>query len=516
MPVPATALFLGVDIGTFETKGVLVDSTGDVVAAARLAHGLSTPAPGHAEHDAEAVWWHGLREVSRALMTDPAMAAPSGGTSPRVAAVGVSAIGPCVLPTDVDLVPLRPAILYGVDTRATDQIDSLNRRLGEDVIFARSGNHLTSQSAGPKILWIKEHEPEVYEQAAYFLTSQSFLVARLTGEVVMDHGTAGYFHPLYNLRRLRWDLTWCEDLVSEQRLPRLAWATDVAGQVTAAASDETGIPVGTPVIVGTTDAPAEAVSSSVVEPGDMMLMYGSSTYLIQMLDEPAPSPVLWSAPYVFPDSYVLAAGTSTAGTLTHWLADLLDLRAPSGSTAEMFAALVALAQESPPGARGLLVLPYFSGERTPIHDPASRGIIAGLTLQHTRADVARAVMEGVGHSVADALAAYDEADRRPNRIFAVGGGTKNPLFLQSVSDIAGTSQTIADTDGAAFGDAALAAYGTGFLEDRTAVLAWCRTGRTVTPGPNRERLSVDHADFQALYRDTRSLVHDRTHRQENP
>jgi xylulokinase len=509
-------LFLGIDVGTFETKGVLVGTDGGVVATARLAHTLSTPAPGHAEHDAEQVWWHGVREVSRALMADPVMTRAADGVRSTVRAVGVSAIGPCVLPTDSELRPLRPAILYGVDTRATAQIESLTERLGQDAIFARSGNHLTSQSAGPKILWVKENEPDVYERAAYFMTSQSFLVGRLTGEVVMDHGTAGYFHPLYDLANQRWDLTGCEDIVSEERLPRLAWATEVAGRVTEAAAAETGIPAGTPVIVGTTDAPAEAISSSVVEPGDMMLMYGSSTYMIQMLDELVPSQVLWSAPYVFPDTYVLAAGTSTAGTLTHWLADLLDLRSRSSSTADMFAALVALAEESVPGAHGLLVLPYFSGERTPIHDPASRGVIAGLTLQHTRADIARAVLEGVGHAVADALAAYDEQGRRPNRIVAVGGGTKNPFFLQSVSDIADTPQTVAETDGAAFGDAALAAYGVGFLGDRAAVLAWCRTGRTVVPGPGRERLRSDHADFQALYRDTRHLIHSRANDRGNP
>lgn len=509
MPESSADLFLGIDVGTFETKGVLVDGAGVVVATARLAHTLSTPAPGHAEHDADGVWWHGLCEVSRALMSDPATVRRSDGVTPTVRAVGVSAIGPCVLPTDADLHPLRPAILYGVDTRATAQIATLEQRLGADVIFARSGNHLTSQSAGPKILWIKENEPEVYAQTAYFLTSQSFLVARLTGEVLIDHGTAGYFHPLYDLATQRWDLDGCEDFISEDRLPRLAWTTDVAGEVTEAASTETGIPAGTRVIVGTTDAPAEAVSSSVVQPGDMMLMYGSSTYMIQMLDEPVPSQVLWSAPYVFPDTYVLAAGTSTAGTLTHWLADLLDLRSRSSDTADMFAALVALAEESVPGARGLLLLPYFSGERTPHHDPASRGILAGLTLQHGRADIARAVMEGVGHSVADALAAFDQVARPPNRIFAVGGGTKNPLFLQSVSDIFGADQTVAETDGAAFGDAALAAYGVGYLGDRAAVLAWCRTGRVVTPGPNRERLRADHADYRALYRDTRDLIHSR-------
>ncbi|WP_426242105.1 FGGY-family carbohydrate kinase [Nocardioides sp. LHG3406-4] len=511
----ATDLFLGIDVGTFETKGVLVDQTGEVVATARLPHTMSAPAPGRAEHDAETVWWRGLCEVSRSLLADPAVTGRGDDLPVKVTAVGVSAIGPCVLPTDADLVPLRPAILYGVDTRATAQIASLTERLGRDAIFARSGNHLTSQSAGPKILWLKENEPEVYERAAYFMTSQTFLVARLTGEVVMDHGTAGYFHPLYDLGSRRWDLTGCEDVVSEPRLPRLAWATEVAGQVTEAASAATGIAVGTPVIVGTTDAPAEAVSSSVVEPGDMMLMYGSSTYMIQMLDEPAPNDVLWSAPHVFPDTYVLAAGTSTAGTLTHWLADLLDLRSGTRSNDEMFAALLALAEESVPGAHGLLVLPYFSGERTPLHDPDSRGVIAGLTLQHTRADVARAVIEGVGHSVADALAAYDDAGRRPSRVFAVGGGTKNPLFLQTVSDIAETSQTIADTTGAAFGDALLAAYGVGFLEDRAAVLAWCRTGRTVAPGPDSESLRADHSDFQALYRATRDLIHARAGNREN-
>jgi xylulokinase len=506
-------LFLGIDIGTFETKGALVDGNGNVVARARHAHGMSTPAPGYAEHDAESVWWKGFAEVARTLMADPVLAGSHGTVTPVVRAVGVSAIGPCVLPTDAELKPLRPAILYGVDTRASAQIDELTDRFGEDAIFDRSGNHLTSQSAGPKILWIKQNEPQVHERAAYFMTSQSFLVARLTGDVVMDHATAGYFHPLYDLAAKRWDVTGCEDFITEAQLPRLAWATDVAGAVTQQAADETGIPVGTPVTVGTADAPAEAVSSSVVNPGDMMLMYGSSTYMIQMLEEPAPSEVLWSAPYVFPDSYVLAAGTSTAGTLTHWLADVLDLRARSADTAEMFAALVALAEESVPGANGLLFLPYFSGERTPLHDPDSRGVIAGLTLNHNRADIARAMMEGVGHSIADALAAYDRVGRHPNRIYAVGGGTKNPVFLQSVSDIADTEQTITDTDGAAFGDAALAAYGIGYLDSREAVLAWCRTSHTVTPDPRSQVvLRADHADFRALYRDTRALIHSRAAR----
>ena len=330
---------------------------------------------------------------------------------------------------------------------------------------------------------------------------------------MIDHGTAGYFHPLYDLAAKRWDVTGCEDFVSEQQLPALAWATDVAGAVTEDAAAATGIPAGTPVIVGTTDAPAEAISSSVVNSGDMMLMYGSSTYMIEMLDEPVFSDVLWSAPFVFEDSYVLAAGTATAGTLTHWLGDVLGLAESAASPAEMFAALMELARSSEPGARGLLFLPYFSGERTPLHDPNARGMIAGLTLAHTRADIARAMMEGIGHSIAAALKAYDDAGHRPRRIYAVGGGTQNEFFLQSVSDIADTSQTVAVTDGAAFGDAALAAYGTGHLRSRNDILSWCSTGRTVSPDVHSQpRLLDDHDDFAALYQSTRDLMHARAKR----
>lgn len=498
-------LFLGIDVGTYETKGVAVDASGAVVARARYPHAMSTPAPGYAEHDAERVWWRGLANVSNQLMADQVVAAS------RVRAVGVSGIGPCVLPTDVDLNPLRPAILYGVDTRAAQQIESLTARLGEEVIFARSGNRLTSQSAGPKIQWIKEREPDVHARAAYFLTSQSFLVARLTGNVLIDHGTAGYFHPLYDLTAGRWDVSGCEDFIDEKNLPTLAWATDIAGPVTSAAAEQTGIPVGTPVIVGTTDAPAEAVSSSVVRSGDMMLMYGSSTYMIEMLDRPVFSDVLWSAPFVFPGSYVLSGGTATAGTLTHWMCDLLDLRQSAANPAQMFTALLELARESVPGARGLIFLPYFSGERTPLHDPNARGVIAGLTLRHGRADIARAMLEGISHSIAAALNAYEDAGQRPRRIYAVGGGTKNELFLQTVSDITGVDQVVADTDGAAFGDAALAAYATGHFPCREDILRWCSAGQTVSANPqNRRRLRADHEDFQTLYQTTRELVHRRT------
>ena len=482
--------FVGIDVGTFETKGVLVGADGEVLATAHRRHGISTPRPGFVEHDPESDWWADVAAVASELMQHP--------RAREVQAVGLSAIGPCVVATDEDFTPLRPAILYGVDTRATRQIEALTDALGADEVFRRCGNPLTSQSAGPKIAWLADEEPEVWTRARWFMTSQSWLVARLTGEVVIDHATAGYFHPLYDLHERRWDVTGCEGFVAEGRLPRVEWTTTVAGRVHEAAAAETGLPAGTPVIVGTTDAPAEAVAAGVVADGSLMAMYGSSGYFIRVGATPITSESLWAAPFVFEGSYVLAAGTATTGTATRWVADALGITdADDGVT---FARLLELAHGSPPGARGVLALPHFSGERTPFQDPHSRGAIVGLGLEHTRADIARAVLEGAGHAVAEAIGTYARVGVPISRIVAIGGATKNDIITSTVSTVTGLTQEVAMSPGAAYGDAFLAAVGVGAIADVSADCGWWVTGRTVTPdADSAARLRADHEAFVALY-----------------
>lgn len=493
-------MFLGIDVGTFESKGVLVDSTGTVIAEARRRHGISTPEPGHVEQDPEAVWWADVTAIARELTAHPAAA--------QIAGVGVSAIGPCVVATDAELRPLRPAILYGIDTRATAQIENLTARLGADEIVRRAGNSLTSQSAGPKIAWLKDEEPDVWSRARWFMTSQSWLVAMLTGEVTIDHATAGYFHPLYDIARGAWDTSGCEDFIDETRLPRVAWSADIAGTVTAEAAAATGIREGTPVVLGTTDSPAEAVGSGVVGEGELMAMYGSSGYFIRVGDRLRVGDDLWSAPFVFEDTYVLAAGTSTAGTATRWIADLLDITADRDE--DTFSTLIALASESEPGARGLLALPHFAGERTPFQDPASRGVLMGLGLEHTRSDVARAVLEGVGHSIAAAILSFRSADAPIDRVVAIGGATKNPYIIGTVSTVTGLTQVVADTPGASFGDAFLAALGVGAVGAPTDARAWVRERNPVRPdSATQAALTADHDDYMALYRALAPLQHGR-------
>lgn len=483
--------FVGIDVGTFETKGVLVDVDGEILAIARRRHGISTPRPGHVEHDPETDWWADVAAVATELMQHP--------LARDVQSVAVSAIGPCVVAVDDDLSPVRPAILYGVDTRATRQIQALTERLGAPEVFRRSGNLLTSQSAGPKIAWIREEEPEVWARTRWFMTSQSWLVAKLTGEVVIDHATAGYYHPLYDLAEKRWDVSGCEDFVTEDRLPRLAWTAAVAGRVHEVAAAATGLPVGTPVIVGTTDAPAEAVAAGVVSDGSLMAMYGSSGYFIRVGSSPITDVSLWAAPFVFEDTYVLAAGTATAGTATRWLCDVLDLSDDEDEVT--FARLLDLVTDSPPGSRGVLALPHFSGERTPFQDPDSRGAVVGLGLEHTRSDIARAVLEGVGHAVAEAILTYGRAGVPIHRIVAIGGATKNDVITGTVSTVTGLTQEVAASPGAAYGDAFLAAYAVGAVTDLSAASGWWSTSRAVEPRlDDTAVLQSDHEAFVALYR----------------
>jgi xylulokinase len=483
---------LGVDIGTFETKGVLVALDGTILATATRPHKMLVPRPGWAEHRAEADWWGDFVHVTKALL------AQSGIDPRQIRAVAASAIGPCMLPVDAAGAPLMNGVLYGVDTRASAQIASLNAAIDEEVILARCGNALTSQSVGPKILWLKETHPDLFAQTAKILTSTSYLTWKLTGDYVIDHYTAANFSPLYDVDRQDWTGELAEILPLD-RLPRLQWSTEIAGHVTAAAARETGLAEGTPVTCGTIDAAAEAVSVGVQAPGQMMLMYGSTIFIIQVTDKPVRDARLWYAPWLFPGRHASMAGLATSGTLTHWFRDQLARDAD-------FATLAAEAAQSPKGAKGLLCLPYFSGERTPIHDPLAKGAFFGLDLTHTRADLFRAVLEGIAMGTAHVIETCADVGALPHTVRAVGGGTKNALWLQATSDCAGAVQEVCDkTIGASYGDAFLAALAIGAVDEGD-IARWNPVATRVRPQdvPAYRR---QYPLWKALYLATRDIAH---------
>lgn len=492
-------LLLGIDVGTYSSKGVLVTPAGEVVKSAVVEHGLDIPQAGWAEQDADAVWWHDVKALCRKLLDK----APYSGKD--VAAVALSAIGPCLVPLDGQGRPLRKGILYGIDTRASEEIALLNAELGEADILDFSGMALTSQAIGPKILWLKRREPEIWAQTARLTTASSYLVYRLTGEHVIDRHTASHYMPLFDIRSLQWSERFAAAIAPLSMLPRLAWSDEQAGEVTQTAAAETGLQPGTPVAVGAVDALSEAISVGVTQPGDLMIMYGSTTFFILVLDRPLPNPTTWTTAGAFAGQYNLAAGMATTGALTRWFRDELGKDLPAD---EAYAALFAEAKAIPAGAEGLLVLPYFSGERTPINDPKARGVIAGLSLHHRRAHLFRAVLEGVSLGIRDNLEAFRALGAPITRLVAVGGGTKGDTWVQITSDVTGEPQALpVTTIGASFGDAFLAGLVGGHLKHED-LARWVGAARTVTPDPTLKPLyDARYALYRHLYSATREIVH---------
>ncbi|MEP5729476.1 MAG: FGGY-family carbohydrate kinase [Sulfitobacter sp.] len=487
---------VGIDIGTYETKGVLVDEVGKVHAQASRGHEMLVPRPGWAEHRPEEDWWGDFVFVTQTLLRE------SGVDPTQIAAVACSAIGPCMLPVDAAGTPLMNAVLYGVDGRAETEVAELSERIGEDRIIARCGNALTSQSVGPKILWLRRTHPEIFAKTAHILTSTSFLVQRLTGEVVIDHYTAANFSPLYDVNTQSWVDDLADDIVDLDKLPRLMWSNEIAGQITKAAAAETGLAPGTPVTAGTIDAAAEALSVGADQPGDMMMMYGSTIFIILRAQSQVSDPRIWYAPWLFEGEHASMAGLATSGTLTHWFRDQF---ARELEQADAFSVLATEAATSPPGANGLLMLPYFSGERTPIHNVNAKGAFFGLNLTHTRGDMYRALIEGIAYGTRHVTDTFATLGQSPTRLLAVGGGTKNALWLQATSDITGIDQIVCEkTKGASYGDAFLAALAVGVV-DRADIGRWNPPAQVITAQPD-SRYTRTYDLFRRLYEQTKDIA----------
>jgi xylulokinase len=490
--VPQGELLLGIDIGTASTKAVLTTPAGAIVASASRARRTSLPRPGWAEHDAEQIWWGDVLGVCRELL---------GAASHRAGAlrgVCVSGIGPVLLAADAAGRPLRPAILYGIDTRAGEEIAALTEHFGAGAILRRGGSPLTSQAVGPKLAWLRAHEPAVWADMRHLFMASSFAVHRLTGEYVLDHHSASQCDPLYDIAAQGWAADWADEIAPGLPLPRLLWPGEVAGTVSTAAAAASGIPAGTPVAAGTIDAWAEGLGAGVDGAGELMVMYGSTMFFVQDAPAPVGDPRVWCTAGLAPRTWSLAGGMATTGSVTDWL------RAITGAD---FTTLIAEARAAPAGASGLLLLPYFAGERTPYFDPDARGVLAGLTLRHTRGDLYRAALEGAGFGVRQHLELFASLGADPSALVAVGGGTTGDLWPQIVSDITGREQRIpAVTVGAAYGDALLAARAVGLVAPDA---VW-KTGAESVVAPaheHRDRYDALYEQYLRLYASTTDTVH---------
>lgn len=317
---------------------------------------------------------------------------------------------------------------------------------------------------------------------------------------------------MLDIHKMDWSDELCEYVVPKEMLPEIVWTTDVIGTVTAKAAAETGLCEGTPVIAGTTDAGAEAVSVGVVDPGEMMMMYGSTAFFIQMTDQFKSHPNVFGGHSVLKGRYDVTGGMATTGSLTSWIKEnfakeLVEREARGELNA--YDTLFAEADNIPPGSEGVMVLPYFMGERLPLMDPKAKGMIFGLNLHHTRGHIVNAVFEGIGYGIAQNLDMMANNGYPAKVAVAVGGGTKTPKLLQIVSDITGIEQRVPKVVvGASYGDALLAGIGIGAIASPSQIKNMIEIAYVTKPDMQKHQFYAKRKEYYAeLYTRTKDIMH---------
>ncbi|MBP2020197.1 xylulokinase [Symbiobacterium terraclitae] len=505
-------IYIGIDIGTGGARVLAVDRAGRVVAQATQEYPLLTPRPGWTEQD-PADWWAATAACLRRVTAE---VGPG-----RVRGVGLTGqMHGSVFLDDRGQV-VRPALLWN-DQRTQAQCDEITVRVGTDRLLALAGNRALTGFTAPKLLWLRQHEPDAYARVRHLLLPKDYLRYRLTGEFATDVADASGTL-LLDVAARRWSEPILEALeIDPAILPRLAEGPEVTGFVTPPAAAETGLPAGTPVVGGGGDQAANAVGVGLVTEGAASLALGTSGVVFAASGQPGhvrngAGPGEAVAPPGLPEDslstihsfchavpgmwHVMGVMLSSGGSL-RWLRDALYAREAAEDRQagrEPYDRVTGEAATVPAGAEGLLFLPYLTGERVPYPDPSARGAFVGLGLQHTRAHVARAVMEGIAFGLRDNLDLVRALGVGVAELRITGGGSRSPLWRTILAAALGVPlRRMAVDEGPAFGAAILAAAGTGAYPDvASACAAMIRTGDAVPVDPD---LAARYAELLPVFR----------------
>ena len=498
-----TAL-LGIDVGTSACKVAAFDLEGHVLAQAAESYPVFYPQPGWAEQDPQQ-WWEAVCRALRRLWE-------SGAVAPgEVAGVGIDGQSWSAIPLDKEGRALCNTPIW-MDTRAGSLCQELEARVGGGKIFACSGNPLSASYTLPKVLWYKEHLPQVYEKAEKVLQSNGYLAFRLTGAVTQDK-SQGYGWACYNVARNQWDIPLCQELgVKPSLLPEIVSCSQVVGGVTPQAAQETGLLEGTPVVAGGLDAACGTLGAGVIHPGETQEQGGQAGGMSLCVDSAQADPRLILSAHVVEGLWLLQGGTVGGGGALNWFerefgaAERAAAQEQGGSS---FQQLDREAEAVPPGCQGLVFLPYLAGERSPLWDIHAKGVYYGIDFSKTRAHFARACMEGVAYSLRHNLEVAQEAGASAGTLRAMGGAANSRLWTQIKADITGKSIQVPASDAAtSLGAALLAGVGVGAYGDfDQAVAATVRVTREHTPNPeHRQAYEQGYRLYRQLYEDLKDTM----------
>ncbi len=494
---------LGIDLGTGSIKALIVDRTGRVLGRGDAEYPLDHPRPGWAEQEPE-LWWRGVVAAVR-------QAAGEAGY-PGIAAIGLSGQMHGTVLLDERRRPIRPAIIWA-DTRGGDQVAAITERIGRAHLIEITGSPVATGFQAASVAWVCEHEPAMWTRVRTVLLPKDYIRWRLTGELATDTSDASSTL-LFDVRRREWsaELLGTVGLTPDQ-LPVVGDSQRITGHLTPEAAGELGLAPGIPVAGGAADAPAGALGAGVVSPDRMLLTISTGAQVMApsadaMIDREGRIHTWRSAvdggasgaPW-----YQMGA-TMAAGLAMRWLRDEVFALDPSNAYDRM----TTWAAPTPPGAAGLVFLPYLAGERTPHMNPLARGVWLGLTADHQRGHLVRSVMEGATFALYDAYDVVRELGARPVEIVLAGGGSRSELWRQIVADVFGLAvRPLLTVEQSALGAALLAGGCAGWFDPAVAARDWATYGAPVEPIASR---SAVYRELLAIFRETYSSERQRFER----
>jgi xylulokinase len=494
---------IGIDVGTGGSRAVLIDTAGKIVSSATVEHKpFISPQTGWAEQDPHD-WWRASAAAIRAAITKAAIPAE------QIKAIGLSGQMHGAVMLDAADEVLRPAIIW-CDQRSGEQCEKLTANVGSSRLIELTCNPALTGFTLPKILWVRDHEPEIWQRVRSVLLPKDYVRFRLTGDKATDVADASGTL-LLNVAARRWsDEVLDAAEIRSDLLPRVYESQEVTGSLSARAAEETGLRAGTPVVAGAGDQAAGAVGLGIVRPGMVSATIGTSGVVFAATNTPALDPKgrVHTFCHAIPERWHVMGVTQGAGLSLRWFRDQFGVLStdPSGDPYE---SLTAEAAQVPPGADGLLWAPNLMGERTPHLDPLARAALVGLTASHTRAHVVRAILEGVAFSLKDSFEILKELNVPCETIRLGGGGARSELWRQIQADIYGQEVETAEAEeGAAYGVAILAGVAAGAW---TSVDAACdaviRTNTRVRPDERAAQLfHRQYRKYVALYPTLRSIL----------
>ncbi len=492
-------LLLGLDIGGSGAKaGLFAVGSERLLGAGHVEYRMTSAVPGHAEHDAD-TWWEAAALAIRQAVNgaDPA----------QIAGVGVSCTNGLVA-VDAQARPLCKAIMLW-DQRAVAEVECIGGTIDPGHMFEITGNPLAPGAYSlPTILWLRQHEPDVFASACKLLVPGGYLVARLTGEFTIDHSRA-CTTLLFDIRRHQWHQPFLEALgIPADKLPRPLPGASVAGTVTPEAAAVTGLRPGTPVMAGCMDTVAASIGCGVMEPGECFVIMGTAARVCTAISEPRFDPRFMNCSHAVARRWLAIGALNGIGASWRWVRDTFgqsEQAVATRSGLDVYDLLTAEAAQAPPGSKGLIFLPYLAGERTPIWNPAARGVFLGVTLGHTRCDVLRSVLEGTAFAIRHVVEILEVDQALSIGALRIGGSAaRSAVWNQIIADVLGKPVvSMVDTQTEVLGAALLAGVGLHTYADFPAAIeAHVRPARVFEPDADA------HAAYDRVFPIYRDLYTD--------